>query len=113
MSHESTLALILTTEADTEAASALARHLVDGGLAACVTLYEVRSTYTWDGAVTEAAEAQLVIKTTRDGVPAAVNAIGAAHSYELPEIVVLDAHASEAYGTWVAGAVAAATRPVP
>ncbi len=99
------LVLVLTTEGDTERASQLAETLIDRRIAACVTMQEIRSLYRWEGEVVEDAEVQLVIKTDVATVPSVRATIDELHSYDLPEIVVLDASASAEYARWVAGEV--------
>src|SRR5438132_9754475 len=95
------LILILTTMPDDDRADALARTLVDERLAACVNVHgPMMSTYRWKGAVEREAERQLVIKTTAARLPDLEARMHALHPYELPEFVVLDARASEAYCRW-------------
>lgn len=96
------LILILTTMPDDSRASELATTLVTEGLAACVNLHApMVSTYRWQGRLESAAERQLVIKTTRDRLPALETRLRALHPYDLPEFIVLSAEAGEAYGAWV------------
>jgi periplasmic divalent cation tolerance protein len=96
------LILILTTMPDDERAHSLARTLVDEGLAACVNVHgPMTSTYRWKGAVEREAERQVVIKSTRARLEALEARVRALHPHELPEFVVLDAQASEAYAAWV------------
>ena len=100
----SDLILILTTMPDDDRADALARTLVDERLAACVNVHRpMMSTYRWKGAVEREAERQIVIKTTRDRRAALEARLRELHPYELPEFVVLDAGASDAYSVWVSG----------
>ncbi len=106
MPNDTTVALILTTEADQETAALLARTLVEQRVAACVTATVVRSTYRWEGRIEEGGEVQLLVKTTVTGVDRAVRAIEESHSYDVPEIVVLEGRAASAYGSWVAQEVA-------
>ena len=64
------LALVLTTEGDTERASQLAETLIDRRIAACVTMQEIRSLYRWEGEVVEAGtpgSVQLVLALVGDG----------------------------------------------
>jgi periplasmic divalent cation tolerance protein len=100
------LALVLTTlDADTDATT-IARTLVDERLAACVNVLPAMSSiYRWKGTVEQAREQQLLIKTTRAGVPALERRLKELHPYELPEFIVLDAAASAAYADWVREAV--------
>ena len=87
---------------DDERADTLARTLVDEGLAACVNVHgSMTSTYRWKGAVERETERQVVIKSTRARLEALEARVRALHPYELPEFVVLNAEASEAYAAWV------------
>ena len=96
------LILILTTMPDDDRAAAMARTLVDERLAACVNVHAaMASTYRWQGQMEMAAERQLVIKTTRARVATLEARLRAVHPYELPEFVVLEASASDAYAAWV------------
>ena len=96
------LILILTTMPDDDRAGGLARTLVEEGVAACVNVHApMMSTYRWQGKVEVEAERQVVIKTTRARLAALETRLRALHPYELPEFIVIDATASEAYAGWV------------
>ncbi len=80
--------LILTNVPDTETARAIGRSLVESRLAACVNcLPQVNSIYRWQGAIEEASEIMLLIKTAVERYAEAEALIKALHPYELPEIV--------------------------
>ena len=97
-----TSAIVLTTLGADADAAAIARTLVDERLAACVNvLPPMTSVYRWKDAVAEEREQQLVIKTTRDTVPALEARLRTLHPYELPEFLVLDAAASDRYSAWI------------
>jgi periplasmic divalent cation tolerance protein len=93
----------LSTAPDADAAARIARVLVDERLAACANLVPgVRSIYRWQGAVEEAAEVLLVIKTRADRVEALAERLRALHPYDVPELVVLPVAAGLApYLDWV------------
>ena len=94
--------VVLTTTGAGFDARALARELVDLGVASCVNvLPPVTSIYRWEGKVVEEAEQLLLIKTTPDRVEALREALFARHPYEVPELVVIEAAASDAYGQWL------------
>ncbi len=102
------LILILTTMPDDDRAGAVARALVDERLAACVNVHgPMMSTYRWKGAVERDAERQLVIKTVRARQSAVERRLRELHPYELPEVVIVEAAGSDAYGAWVARQTAA------
>jgi periplasmic divalent cation tolerance protein len=82
--------LVLTNLPDVEAAQTLAVLLVKERLAACVNiLAPARSVYRWAGAITEAEEVPLLIKTTGARYAALEAAIRSHHPYELPEIIAI------------------------
>ena len=95
--------LVLSTVPDDDRAEPLARTLVDERLAACVNLHApMVSIYRWKGQIEEANERQLVIKTTRDRVPALEARLKQLHSYELPEFIVMPvAGGNHTYLDWV------------
>ena len=85
-----TVLLVLTNLPDATRANALAAHLVDQRLAACVNvLAPATSVYRWAGAVETATETPLLIKTTTARYAALEAAIRSQHPYELPEIVAV------------------------
>ena len=80
--------LVLTNLPDAASARILADHLVSARLAACVNiLAPCRSVYRWQGAIEDAEEVPLLIKTTSERYAALEAEICARHPYELPEIV--------------------------
>jgi len=96
------LVLVLTTLPDDNRADELAQSLVDERLAACVNVHgPMISTFRWKGQVEHEAERQVVIKTTRARLPELGARLRALHPYEVPELVVLEGNASDAYGAWV------------
>jgi periplasmic divalent cation tolerance protein len=97
------IVVVLTTVADNDQAESLARRMVEERLAACVNLHPAMlSFYRWKGLVERDAERQLVIKTTRDRVPALEARLRELHAYELPEFLVLPVdQGSQAYLTWI------------
>lgn len=97
--------IVLTTVASPHEGEAIARALVDERLAACVNiLAPMTSIYRWRGAVERDTEQQLVIKSTRDRLPAIEAKIRSLHSYDLPELLILTADGGSAYLAWVATA---------
>ncbi len=93
----------LSTCASAEEAGKIARALVDQRLAACVNILSpVQSVYRWKGAVEEAAEWLLVIKTRRVLFDEVQKAIRALHSYEVPELIALPIVAgAQNYLDWI------------
>lgn len=95
--------VILSTCASEEEAERIARLLVERRLAACVNIIpQVKSFYRWQGAVESAAEFLLIIKSSRSLFNPLRLALESAHSYELPEALVLPVlDGSPNYLNWV------------
>jgi len=96
--------LVLTNLPDAASAEALAHELVRQRLAACVNILPaVKSVYRWQGALEQAEETPLLIKTGAARYEALQAAIRAAHPYEVPEIIALPIAAGlPAYLDWIA-----------
>jgi periplasmic divalent cation tolerance protein len=102
--------LVLCTCPDEASAAQLARALVEEGLAACVNrLPGVRSTWRWEGAIQDASEVMLVIKTVEARFEALRERLVALHPYELPEVIAVKVAAGLApYLRWIEAETAAA-----
>lgn len=97
--------VVLTTLENTEQARTLVRQLVDRRVIACGTVFEhVTSLYRWKGAVEEATETQVLLKTRRDRWADLLAAVRELHPYEVPELLALPVEEGLApYLEWVAG----------
>jgi periplasmic divalent cation tolerance protein len=103
MSASSPALVVLVTAPSADAAR-IARGLVEQGVAACVNqIGAVSSVYRWQGAVEEAVETLLVIKTRRARYAELEAAVRSLHPYEVPEIIALPIEqGSAAYLQWIA-----------
>ena len=93
---------VVTTVATREEARKIAEALVARRLAACAQIAEIESLFVWDGALQDAREFRLLLKTTADRYDAVEQAILAQHPYELPAVhaVAIDRiHAP--YAAWI------------
>jgi len=101
--NQVSMLLVLTTLPDADSAERIGRDLVERGLAACVSIgAPVRSIYRWQGAIEQAQEVPLMIKTTRARYDELELALHAAHPYELPEIIALPVERGlEGYLHWM------------
>ena len=96
------ICIVLTSVDDIEAARAMARGLVEGGLAACVQISAAgESWYRWRDAIRHETEFFLVVKTSAGLRKAAVAWLHERHPYELPEIIWFSADASPDYAAWL------------
>lgn len=95
--------LVLTTLPADADGEAFGRSLVDERLAACVNLLPLMdSVYRWEGNIEYETERQIVIKTSRERVPALWDRVRELHPYEVPEFLVLSIiDGNEAYLRWV------------
>ncbi|ABR88419.1 CutA protein [Janthinobacterium sp. Marseille] len=90
MSIPAQVLLVYSNVPDLELAKKLARHLLEQRLAACVNILPaVHSMYRWQGALEEATEVALQIKTTQALYAELEAAIKSMHPYEVPEIIAL------------------------
>jgi periplasmic divalent cation tolerance protein len=83
------MALVRTTLPSGAAADGLARLLVDRGLAACVHVQPIRSTYRWRGAVEQEDEWLVEARALEQKADAVREAMLAGHPYEVPLVEVL------------------------
>jgi periplasmic divalent cation tolerance protein len=95
--------LVLTTVNAATDSRALASGLVEQRLAACVNILgEMDSVYRWEGKVQAERERQLLIKTTRERLPALEAKLHEIHPYDVPEFLVLPVvGGSDAYLDWL------------
>lgn len=96
--------LILTTVANSEQAQALAEGLLNGHIAACVTVLPgALSNYRWQGKTfLSEPELVLLIKTRREKLSEIEEFFKTNHPYECPELLAFEAAGiSKAYGDWM------------
>lgn len=96
--------LILTNVPDLASAEKLAHALVDERAAACVNvLAPGHSIYRWQGAVQQAIEIPLLIKTTAVHYARVEEIVRAQHPYDVPELIAIPiTHGLPAYLDWLA-----------
>jgi periplasmic divalent cation tolerance protein len=95
------MALVRTALPTRAAADALAHLLVNSGVAACVHVQAVRSTYRWQGKVEDAEEWLVEARALESRVVAVREAMLADHPYEVPLVEALTVTGiPEAYLGW-------------
>ena len=97
------LLVVVTSLPSMEAATALAKALVESHLAACVQMNEgIYSIYRWEGVVCEEQEILLSAKTMSDQWEEICAFIKESHPYDLPEILAFSPEQyDQQYGEWV------------
>lgn len=95
--------IVLNTTPNIEEAETLAKKIITAKLAACVQILpQIKSFYFWEDKVQEDAEVLLLIKTLDEKFPELRDFIQKNHSYDVPEMVALDAkEVSENYLDWI------------
>lgn len=99
--------IVMTTTPYLHQAEALAAKIVEGKLGACVQiLAPVTSLYVWKGKVRKDKEHLMLIKTLPEKYDELAAFITEHSSYEVPEIVAIDAEkVSEPYLEWMKGVI--------
>ena len=97
--------VVLCTVPSRDVAERLAHSLLEEKLVACVNVLPgVRSMYRWQGAIEEAGELLLLMKTASDRYDALEERIRELHPYDVPEVLAVDvADGSAGYLAWVLG----------
>ncbi|ATG56984.1 divalent-cation tolerance protein CutA [Pseudoalteromonas sp. 13-15] len=95
--------LIFTTCKNEAEARMLGKALVEKKLAACVNILPAMSSiYMWEGEVKEMTEVKMLVKTKTEKMNDVFLTIKAMHSYEVPEIQVIDITTGNlAYFNWM------------
>lgn len=89
-SPESSALVIFVTAGGEVEAENIAMGLVEGRLAACVSIVpKVKSIYIWEGKLENEEEVLLIIKTRNELFKEVRDKIRELHSYSVPEIIAL------------------------
>lgn len=82
--------VVLMTCKSAKEAVRIAKHLLEKHLIACANLVpEVRSIYHWKGKVADQKECWMLLKSTRELMPALRIEVEKEHSYSVPELIAL------------------------
>lgn len=95
--------LIYTTFSSTADAKRVGRALVESRLAACVNIFPgMISVFEWEGALDEADEVAMLIKTRTGLKQETLEAAGNLHPYDTPALLVLETSGgSDAFANWI------------
>ena len=83
--------LVYITASGPEEARSIAKTLVEKRLVACANIVpKIESIYWWKGKIFEEGETLILAKTTRKKMQAVISEAKAIHSYEVPDITVIE-----------------------
>lgn len=89
------------THPDEATARRIAEQVVRQRLAACANIFQIHSTYWWNGALQDEGEWVSLLKTSPERESALEAEIRKIHPYEVPCILRHEVRANEAYERWV------------
>ena len=94
---------VYVTAGDRDAALAIGRALVEARLAACANVIDgMESVYRWQGAVEQAQEAVLILKTRSALLDDLIEKVRDLHDYDCPCVVALPiVGGNPAYLEWI------------
>jgi len=97
------LAIVLTTVSSDDEAESLSDFLIRSRYVACINILpNVKSKYIWEDELKNTNEVILLIKTRKDYFKYLEELIKKNHSYQIPEILLIDiADVSTDYKTWI------------
>ncbi|PRY93323.1 divalent cation tolerance protein [Hasllibacter halocynthiae] len=95
--------LVQTTLPSEGEAGAIARAAVEARLAACAHVDRIASVFRWDGAVREAEEWRVWLKTTAAAREALFALVARLHPYDEPALIALPiVHGAPSFLDWIA-----------
>ncbi len=96
------MCIILTTYGSEGEAASAAKAMIEKRLAACSTLFQVRSIYTWQGRVEDCFEYMVIYKTLSSKANQLKEEILKTHSYKVPELLEVKVDAvGDSYLGWM------------
>ena len=80
----------------------ISTSLLKKKLVACTQIFPMESSYWWKGKIEHAKEWLVIAKSVERNFGRIKTEVKKLHSYEVPEIVAVDAEADEDYKSWLA-----------
>ena len=93
--------LLLTTESNKKFAENIAKELIENKLAACVSIKEIDSIYSWDGKICQQNEFEISIKSIPDNRNELIKILKKRISYELPQFIYKEFDSEVDYFNWI------------
>ncbi len=95
--------IVFATCGNNAEAKTIATYLLENKLIACANILpDIESMYLWEGKLETTRETKLILKTKAEKVASVIQAVKKLHSYDVPEIQVVDvATGNLAYFNWI------------
>ena len=95
------LLILITTVPNQLLADQIAKELIKGKLAACVSLKEIKSIYKWQGNIEENKEIEITIKSLPENLNELTLFLKKRINYEVPEIIYKIFDSENSYFKWL------------
>jgi len=95
------LLILYTTISNKYCAEKIARKLIKLKLAACVSIKEISSFYTWDENIQNDKEYEITIKSKPDKLINLIEFLKIEIGYEIPQIIYKKFDSEKSYYEWV------------
>ena len=94
------LLILYTTISNKNCAEKIARKLIKDKLAACVSIKEISSFYTWDENIQNDNEYEITIKSKPDKLINLIEFLKIEIGYEIPQIIYKKFDSEKSYYEW-------------
>ena len=95
------LLLLITTVPNQLLAEQIAKELIKGKLAACVSIKEIKSIYKWKENIEENKEIEITIKSLPENLNKLILILKEKINYEVPELIYKIFDSENSYFQWV------------
>jgi len=95
------LLLLITTVPNQLLAEQIAKELIKGKLAACVSIKEIKSIYKWKDNIEENKEIEITIKSLPENLNKLILILKEKITYEVPELIYKIFDSENSYFQWV------------
>ena len=95
------LLILITTVPNQLLADQIAKELIKGKLAACVSLKEIKSIYKWQGNIEENKEIEITIKSLPENLNELILILKEKISYEIPQLIYKIFDSEKSYFQWM------------
>ena len=95
------LLLLITTVPNQLLAEQIAKELIKGKLAACVSIKEIKSIYKWKDNIEENKEIEITIKSLPENLNKLILILKEKITYEVPELIYKIFDSENSYFQWM------------